>query len=499
MKLLAVLLLSLLLCGCDPQDTEEVTSIIEPAEELEEVQPDAALPEELILPYLQQQTLDPLVCPDGIQQMLGCLLYEPLFSLDEGFDPQPCLCRSYEYDPATMSYLLQLEEKVRFSDGSTLQAQDVVTALQRAKDTVRYGARFAHVASIQAVGSTQLRITLTEPNERFPALLEIPITKTNPTNKEIPLGTGPYLYLTDSSGSYLQENTDWWKGEALPLQRIALRQVRDEDTALWLFSSRELPFLTASLTQDTTVSLSGNVSLTELPTTVLHYLGCNTRSGLCADAALRAALSRGIDRSTLTGAYLAGHADAASFPLSPRSSLYPIEEEPSYSLVDYTGALASAGWNRTAALRLIVCADNSFKTAVAHSIANSLTASGLTVEVQELDFADYRTALESGAYDLYLAEVKLTADWDLKPLLASNGSLNLGGYSDPAMDSLLQQGIRTAAPAIAELLVRDTPIIPLYFLRYTVLSTEGMLENATPTASNPFYSISQWKFHFSTH
>ena len=46
------------------------------------------------LPVLQGQTLDPITCPDGVQQTIGALLYEGLYALDTGFTPQPMLAES---------------------------------------------------------------------------------------------------------------------------------------------------------------------------------------------------------------------------------------------------------------------------------------------------------------------------------------------------------------------------------------------------------------------
>ena len=53
------------------------------------------------------------------------------------------------------------------------------------------------------------------------------------------------------------------------------------------------------------------------------YLGFNTQRAPLSDASLRSALAGAIDRATITTGYLAGHAEAARFPLSPHSSLYP--------------------------------------------------------------------------------------------------------------------------------------------------------------------------------
>lgn len=49
--------------------------------------------------------------------------------------------------------------------------------------------------------------------------------------------------------------------------------------------------------------------------------------------------------------------------------------------------------------------------------------------VTALPWADYTAALAAGSFDLYYGEVRLTADWNLAPLLATGGRLNYGGWS----------------------------------------------------------------------
>lgn len=65
------------------------------------------LPLSFSLPYNASQTLDPVTCADGMQQVVGSLLYEGLFQLDTQLEPQPCLCERYTYDPETFTYVLR--------------------------------------------------------------------------------------------------------------------------------------------------------------------------------------------------------------------------------------------------------------------------------------------------------------------------------------------------------------------------------------------------------
>ena len=87
------------------------------------------------LPYLQGVTLDPITCPDGMQQTLGALLYEGLFVLDESFAPQNVLCSRYEHNDDCTSYTFYLRDGVSFSDGSSLTASDVLATLRRAQES----------------------------------------------------------------------------------------------------------------------------------------------------------------------------------------------------------------------------------------------------------------------------------------------------------------------------------------------------------------------------
>ena len=58
-----------------------------------------------------------------------------------------------------------------------------------------------------------------------------------------------------------------------------------------------------------------------------------------------------------------------------------------------------------------------FRCAVAESLCAQLTTAALTVTVRELPWGEYAAALEGGDFDLYLGEVRLTADWDAGALL----------------------------------------------------------------------------------
>ena len=470
----AVLTLTLsLLTGCAQIDESSSDELPFPSEETPADEEHSGLPAVFALPYLEGQPLNPLTCPDGVQQMVASLLYEGLFRLDQTFTPQPLLCASYTYDSETLTYKLTLRDGVVFSDGSPLTTADVKATLTAARSSARYARRLSDVKSISA-GDGAVTLTLNRPNTGLPALLDIPILKSGTEKHSVPLGTGPYLY-DESSESCLIASQNWWRHLSQPVERI-------------------------SLTGTAPVAVSGSVSYDDADTTVFQYLGINVSAKGLDDAAFRRCLSLGVSRRALVSSLLSGHAKAAQFPVSPVSPLYPADLEQTDSVVAFTDALNACETRPSRTLRLLVNSENSFKVSMARQIAAAFTAAGAATETVELPWEEYTAALAAGRFDLYYGEVRLTADWDVSSLLATGGSLNYGGWSDPQCDQLLEGcrsgGNREAAfRGLCRYLQSQAPILPICFKTVSTLYESDVLEGLTPTAAEPFYGLENIFIH----
>lgn len=501
----ALLAVLVLLSGCwsEGEHLPEDSMVIQPEEEPVSEEVPAALPEEFSLPYLPGQSFDPITCSDGIQQTVGALLYEGLFSLDDTFTPQKTLCSDYSYDAASMTFTFILRSDVTFSDGSALTAKDVVDQLNRARTSPRYSARFEDVASITGSGTT-VTVVLSSPNTSFPSLLDIPIVKSGTEGNTVPLGTGPYCYMTDENGPYLRANSAWWGNQSAPVERIELVESQDIDTTLYQLTSHDIQLIAADLTGSKTISTTGSISFSETDTTILQFVGINTTDSLLSDPAVRRAIGLGINRDTAISAFLSSHGIATQFPISPRSPLYPSDLEEPYSYEAFEAAMTSAGLHSGShhTLTMIVNEENSFKVSVAKYIASSLSVFDLTVTVKTMPYEEYVAALSSGQFDLYYGEVRLTADWDFSSLIGTGGALNYGRYTDATTDLLLKTYAEAtsrqgAMEALCKHLKTQMPIIPICFKSTSVLTQSEVIEGLSPTASNPFYGIENWTIHLS--
>ena len=515
MRRLAVFLLAvLLLSGCAAQpepEPEEDWNLYqqeqpqEPAEQPE--QPETVYPAAFSLAYHRGQTLDPVTCAGGIQEDVAALLYEPLFRLDGAFQPEPVLCESWEWDASGTVCTLTVRAEAHFSDGSPLTAEDVAETLRRAMASERYGYRLRRVASVSASRAGQVVVVLTEPDRGLTALLDIPIVKRGTQDELVPTGSGPYRFASWEGEARLEADPDWWQGGALPAAVLPLVHAKDQDSARYLFSTRRVELLRVDPTEDLT-AVAGQYVAAYQPTTLLQFIGFNTRQGLFADAAARRAFSQAIPRETLAGAQMAGLAQAAQFPFSPLSPLYPADLERPYDREASAAALAAllpaAGEGAEGSeeaggrtLSLLVNEEDAFRLTSARFIAGSLSVGGWTVEVRTLPWEAYLLALEAGDFDLYFGEVRLTANWDLTDLAGTGGALNYGGWTDPETDALLAAFAagedRTAgARALAARLMAEAPLAPVCFRSYTVLTHLGVVQGLSPSPSSPFGDLEDW-------
>lgn len=500
LRLLSVLILSLfLLTGCWEEELPEEEIPFPTDEEPVSQEEHNILPQNFALPYLPDFTLDPITCPDGMQQVVASLLYEGLFQLDPQFQPQSQLCTDYQVSEDGRTYVFTLRPGVSFSDGTPLKGTDVKATLNRAKSSTRYGPRLSQISRIRADASS-VTITLNAPNTGFPALLDIPIVKSGTEKNLAPIGTGPYLFSAEDSLPALIANQVWWQGDNQPVERIGLAEASDLEAMLYRFTSHDVQMITTDLTGMDNIAVTGNVSFQDADTTVLQYVGCNVTREPLNNSTLRSALWAGFNRSTIISAFLSGHGKAAQFPVSPVSPLYPKELEQEYSREAFTAALNNAGYPGGRTLTLLVNQENPFKVSVAGFLADSLTELGVPVKLSVLPWEEFTAALAAGRFDLYYGEVRLPADWNLAPLLATGGSLNYGRWADPQTDQLIAalattQDREAAMKALCQHLRAQAPILPVCFKSTSVLLQTDVVEGLSPTMAQPFYRLQDCTIH----
>lgn len=498
--------LCLALTGCTGGPAPEVTPTPTPA--VTESGEPAVTQVNFALACYPEAGFHPITGANRTNLNLAGLMYEGLFALDQQFEVQQVLCSSYIASEDGLSWTFTLRSGVTFSDGSPLTAAEVVSSLESARASTLYSARFADIGAITA-GDGAVTIALTRANGNLPALLDIPIVK---ETGGTPLGTGPYVLTGSGEDLALTANQSWWQGEELPLDTIPLRTIQEADDLIHAFDTKEISLVATDLTATNSLGFSGSYDTVDYPTSTMVYVGFNITSGPCRDAGVRKALLRAFDRDSVSTALYSRHAQPAALPVSPASSLYKdnLAESLSYSSQGVADALTQAGWTRgdsgwtsgrqTLSLELVVSAENQDRVAVAQHLVSGLNDLGIQATLTKLEWDDYVSALQRKDFDLYLGEVRLTADFDLTALINAGGSLNYGGYSDAEASARLQtyraatgQGRDLSAQRLYERLAEEPPFAVLCFKNWSVLTQWGTISDLTPTQQNVFFQFPYWK------
>ena len=487
--LAALLGVALLLSACGETPTLPTESPTEaPVPSATPTQPPGTA--ELVLPWYSGESAHPLTGTNQANLNLAPLVYEGLFELDEHFAPHGVLCSGQSVSEDGLTWTFTLRPGAVFSDGTPLTGWEVVSSLQTAMGANSpYSARLGNVRGVRE-GDGGVVISLLEPNGNLPALLDIPVVKEGGGD---PLGTGPYTL--DREGGLLRKNTDWWKGAALPAEEITLYDVRATDALVQAFDTREISLAATDLTGANALGFSGNYEVWDYPTRTMLYVGYNAANGPCTDPALRRSLSAGFDRTTVARSLLSGHAQATALPFHPASASY-------HSTLDAGMGYDPQPLSPGLTLNFIVNTDNSYKLAVARFLAQALTQAGAEVNLRELTWEAYHTALTEGDFDLYLGQVRLTGDFDLSPLLRVGGKLNYGGYADPETEALLGTYLAandTTRPAAAydlgQKLGEMTPFSVLCFKNASLLTHWGKISGVKASQQNIFYGLEGWRLN----
>ena len=445
----------------------------------------------LKLTFYPDRSMNPFLCTDFTNRALFSLLYQGLFAVDRDYNATPQLCKKYRVSEDMKTYTFY-PENATFSDGSALTIQDVVGSLLAAQQSTVYSGRFQHVADIAESGDGGVTITLKTPFENLPLLLDIPILKLSQLQLDVPLGTGPYMLDMLSQSPVLRRNTNWWcKADMLiTAPAISLVEAKSVTGIRDSFEFDDLSLVCADPGSDRYADYRCDYELWDCENNIFLYLACNMESEIFSVPAIRAALTRAIDRDALVATYYRGFARSAYLPASPISPYYSQTLADKYSYDSSALAQAVSDNSKTGAtVVLLVNSDDSLRLRVARDIGKTLTACGLKVEMKEVSTSAFQKALKNRSYDLYLGQTKLSANMDLSAFFAGNGSLNYGKISDVSLYTLCTESLANHGNyyTLHQKVMEDGRLCPILFRSYAIYATRGLLTGLTPARDNVFF------------
>ena len=485
-------LLTLSLFGCsDPYDTPYVPSgsgLTWDDEPLPESTTN--IDQSLTLTYYPDRTMNPILSTDFTNRALFSLMYQGLFATDRNYQVSPRLCRQYHRTADMKTHTFYIEN-ARYHNGTTVTIEDVLASLEAARDSSYYGGRFTHISKMGLSDDGALVINTSVPMENLPILLDIPIIPQLELTSDLPAGSGPYYLDNSTQIPLLRRTQNWWcRAEmVITAPAISLHLAQSISDIRDSFEFEGLSLVCADPSSDRYADYRCDYELWDCETGIFLYLACNVESEVFSNENLRAALTYAIDRDSLSSQYYRGFARSASLPASPQSPYYSHSMAAKYAYdggEKFTQAVADA---RKTEIVFLVNKDDSLRLRVARDIAAMLTNCGMKVTMSELSTANYKKALKSKEYDLYLGQTKLSPNMDLSAFFSNKGALNYGALSDVALYSLCTESLANHGNyyTLHKKIMDDGRLCPVLFCSYAVYAERGLLTGLTPSRDAVFY------------
>lgn len=421
---------------------------------------------------------------------------ETLIGIGYDMTLQPRLATAFE-NLSDIEWKLTLREGVLFHDGTPVTAQAVKDSFEKLSEEGHPGnnprlTKSLNIAAIERVDDMTLIFRTNAPNSAFLWALTQPsaaVMKEGTDAMPI-IGTGPFVFeKAVAEKSYVATGfADYWGG-APKLDRLVIDAISDASVAALALQAGDVDLVTNYPEPDfAKLKEAGEGQLFSNATTRLFFFQPRMNAGPLSNPAVLKAVSLGMDRDTIVAASLAGVGGQSADGIFPASMSSWVNNDldlaydpaKAQALLDEAGIIDSDGNGiRELDGKDIVLKIRSYegRPALRPTLEISqvmLQQIGLGAEIAMGEFGANNDALKAGEIDLHLQAwgTAPQGDPDYFPstLMATEGSYNVSGYSNPELDALLEKGrslfsSEERKPIYAEvqaIINRDLPVIPVF-------------------------------------
>jgi oligopeptide transport system substrate-binding protein len=427
----------------------------------------------VILAGGQPRTLDPAATRGGPDGPIGGI-FSGLVTLDTELQVQPDLAAGWDISDDGTVYTFYLRPEARFHDGRPVTAADVIYSWERATDpetgsdtaqtylgdvigvTDKLAGRSAHIAGLRAIDDHTLEVRIDAPKVYFLSKLTYPVAF---VVDRVDVGRADWEHMPNGSGPFrLQE---WRDDEVLILSRNADHYLTPPAVGqvvylmgggipLTMYEKDEIDLVVVGGSTLERVRDPNSPLFPDLrtgPDMCTNFVSFNNRLPPFDDPLIRQAFSYAVDRQRLVDGYYMGNVLPATGPLPPGMPGYTGDSEPhTFDPQKARELLAQAGYEDASTFPTLTF------TSSGYGGVDGLVTALITMWQENLGVTIEPTLLEPYVYfdELYAGNVGSIfshgwcADYPdpenfLDILYHSGSAQNLGGYSNAAVDTLLEQ------------------------------------------------------------
>jgi peptide/nickel transport system substrate-binding protein len=467
--------------------------------------------------------LDPRIGTDAQSQRIDALLFDGLVARNASFQFTPALAERWE-QPNPLTLVFHLRNGVRFHDGRTLTARDVLWTINSMMgsgriDSGRPGAvispkaaAYASVSTMEAPDERTVVLHLKHADNFLLTNLSTGAIGIVPEGSgkdfwQHPVGTGPFRFVSQQIDQDVVVERNPLSWSVTPkLERVRFAVVPDAITESLELEKGSGDVAINSLPMDSLPVLAArrDLRVEETGGTEIQYLGFNLRDPLLKDVRVRQAIACAIDRELIIHTLMRGHAQAA-LSLLPAGhwawtgdvARYDYDPVRAMRLLDEAGHAPGAAGVR---FRLTMKTSNDEGTRLlAAVLQQQLSAVGIALDLRSYETATFLSDVRRGAFQMYsLRWIGGNEQPDIFTFVFSTASFSPQGanrshYSNARLDALLDDAAesedtarrREEYVAAQQILARDLPAINLWYPD-TVLVHNRRLTHVIPSPSGSY-------------
>jgi peptide/nickel transport system substrate-binding protein len=445
----------------------------------------------VILQGVDATTLDPIMHTDTPTGNIEYQIFDTLLTRNSNMEIVPLVAKAYQSVSDT-EWLITLEENIRFHNGTSLTAKDVIFSIERILEEDNNSPRMGYYNSItglERLSEYEVKITTDSPNpvllSRLAELRIVPKEYVeevgNSYFSQNPIGSGPYKLISwvKDEEIILVKNEDYWQGE-VDIEKVIFKPVPESAARVMALQANQADIITnVPPHQVKEIDEVNNIQTLSVDSTRFIMLAQTMKNDLVNDIKVREAINLAIDVESIIKNILGGNATLSTQPVCNFDVGYsPYIEPHGYDYVKAKELFEEAGVLGKTITMQSPSGRYSMDREVAEAIKANLEQSGMRVDLQFIDWASYVGSIISGEInaDIWLigwASATFDAGTTLKQWLHS--SLPMSQYRlehsrNEYIDSLIDKGLSTLNDLerekiyheIIEEISNDIPFVNLY-------------------------------------
>lgn len=385
---------------------------------------------------------------------------EVLFNIFEGLvkpnsdgEMIPAVAEKYELSEDGTTYTFTLREGVKFHNGQTVTAEDVVYSINRCA-AVPEGqekplvAAFSAVKSVEALDEKTVAVTIAQRDLEFISYMTAAIIPADYENQATaPVGTGPFRFVsrTPQQDFVMERFEDYWGAPAW-LDKVTYKICENADALVMNLNGGSID-LCAHLTSAQASQLNQSFQVLEGTMNLVQAIYLNNQAKPFDNQLVRQALCYAIDRQGIMDMVADGHGTAVGSSIYPAFTKYFLPElvdKYPHDMAKAKELLAQAGYPDGFDMTISVPNNYQPHMDTAEVVAEQLREAGINVTIQPVEWSTWLDTIYNGrqfqATVVGVDAANMTARAMLERFTSDYGK-NFINYNNPAYDALFQQAI----------------------------------------------------------